>query len=150
MFWQQYPHSIKPVSIEPTSSLSSLPFPPDPQTVTENEGVEKIGSVFENIRRANLQKNIDLFMSCLSRDFDGAERKRKDMLKMWETFNYHDLSYDLKKQTISGDTADVRLEWMVKTSERVGGKPHNGRTVLDVILKREDGHWKIKEIKPVR
>jgi ketosteroid isomerase-like protein len=149
MFWQQYPQSIRPVSIEPTSSLSSLTSPPDPQTVTENEEVEKIGSVFENIRRANLQKNIDLFMSCFSHDFNGAERKRKDMLKMWETFNYHDLSYDLKKQTISGDTADVRLEWVVKTSERVGGKPHNGRIVLDVILKREDGHWKIKGIKPV-
>jgi hypothetical protein len=149
MFWRLYPKSIRPVSIEPTSSLSSLPSPPDPQTVTENEEVEKISSIFDDIRRANLQKNIDLFMSCFSRDFNGAEEKRKDMLKTWKTFNYHDLSYDLKKQTISGDTADVRLEWVVKTSERVGGKPHNGRTVLDVILKREDGHWKIKEIKPV-
>ena len=68
---------------------------------------------------------------------------------MWETFNYHDLSYDMKKQTIVGDAADVRLEWIVKTSERVGGKPHNGRTVLDVTLKREGGAWKIKGIKPV-
>jgi hypothetical protein len=55
----------------------------------------------------------------------------------------------LKKQKIVGDAADVRLEWVVKTSERVGGKPHYGRTVLDVSLKREGGAWKIKEIKPV-
>ena len=149
LLWQRYPQSIRPVSIETTSSLSPLPSPPDPQTVTENKEVEKIGSVFEDIRRANLQKDIDLFMSCFSRDFTGAERKRKDTLKIWETFNYHDLSYDLKKQTISGDTADVRLEWVVRTSERVGGKNHNGKTVLEVTLKREDGHWKIKGIKPV-
>ena len=149
LLWQQYPQSIRPNSKEVTPSLSSLPSPPGPQTVTENKDAQKIGSVFENIRRANLQKNIDLFMSCFSRDFNGAERKRKDTLKMWETFNYHDLSYDLKKQTISGDTADVRLEWVVRTSERVGGKPNNGRTVMDVTLKREDGHWKIKGIKPV-
>jgi hypothetical protein len=149
LLWQQHPQSIRPISIEGTSSPSPPPSPPDPKTVTENKEVEKIGSVFDNIRRANLQKNIDLFMSCFSRDFNGAEGKRKDTLKMWETFNYHDLSYDLKKQTISGDTADVRLEWVVRTSERVGGKPHNGRSVLDVTLKREDGHWKIKGIKPV-
>jgi hypothetical protein len=149
LLWQQHPQSIRPASIEATSPLSTVPSTPDPQTVTENEEAEKIEFVFENIRRANLQKNIDLFMSCFSRDFKGAEGKRKDTLKIWETFNYHDLSYDLKKQTISGDTADVRLEWVVKTSERVGGKPHNGRTVLDVTLKREDGHWKIKGIKPV-
>ena len=143
LFWQQYPQSNRFLSKE------STPSPPDPQTVAENIEAEKIGSVFDNIRRANLQKNIDLFMSCFSRDFSGTERKRKDTLKMWETFNYHDLSYDLKKQTIVGDAADVRLEWVVKTSERAGGKPHNGRTVLDVTLKREDGVWKIKQIKPV-
>lgn len=147
LLWQQHPRFNRPISTEVTPSPP--PSPPDPQTVTENKEGEKIGSVFENIRRANLQKNIDLFMSCFSRDFNGAEGKRKDTLKMWEAFNYHDLSYDLKKQAISGDTADVRLEWVVRTSERVGGKPHNGRTVLDVTLKREDGHWKIKEIKPV-
>jgi len=146
LLWQQYPHK-RPISAE--STPPALPSPPDPQTVTENEGAEKIGSVFENIRRANIQKNIELFMSCFSRDFSGTERKRKDTLKMWETFNYHDLSYDFKRQTIVGDVADVRLEWVIKTSARAGGKPHNGRTVLDVTLKREGGEWKIKEIKPV-
>jgi ketosteroid isomerase-like protein len=147
LLWQQRPQFNKPISIEVTPSPP--PSPPDPQPVTENKEVEKIGSVFENIRRANLQKNIDLFMSCFSRDFKDAEEKRKDTLKMWNAFNYHDLSYDLKKQAISGDTADVRLEWVISTSKGVGGKPHTGRTVLDVTLKREDGHWKIKEINPV-
>lgn len=147
LFWQQYPHSNRPMVAE--STPPPLPSSPGPQTVTENIEVEKIGSVFENIRRANLQKNIDLFMSCFSRDFSGAERKRKDTLKIWETFNYHDLSYDFKKQTIVGDVADVRLEWVVKTSERAGGKPRNSKTVLDVTLKREGDTWKIKEIKPV-
>jgi hypothetical protein len=147
LLWQQYPQSKKPILAE--STPPPLLSPPDPQTVTKNKEAEKIESVFENIRRANLQKNIDLFMSCFSRDFNGPERKRKDTLKMWEMFNYHDLSYDLKKHVISGNTADVRLEWVVRTSERAGGKPHNGRTVLDVTLKREEGAWKIKEIKPV-
>jgi ribosomal protein L40E/ketosteroid isomerase-like protein len=149
LFWQKYPPSVKPISVEVPSSASPLVSLPDPETVMESKKVEKIESVFENIRRANLQKDIDLFMSCFSRDFRGAERKRKDTLKMWETFNYHDLFYDLKKQTISGDTADVRLEWVIRTSEKVGGKPHNGKTVLDVTLKREDSRWKIKGIKPV-
>ena len=123
--------------------------PPNPHPVMDGREAEKIGSLFENIRQANLQKNIDLFMSCFSRDFNGTEEKRKDTLKMWENFNYHDLSYELKKQTISGDTADVRLEWLVRTSEKVGGNPRDGKIVLDVTLKREDGYWKIKEIKPV-
>jgi ketosteroid isomerase-like protein len=55
----------------------------------------------------------------------------------------------LKRQTITGDTANVRLEWLVRTSQKMSGQLQNGRTVLDVTLKREDGLWKIINIKPV-
>lgn len=127
---------------EPLSSLL------DRQTVTENEEVKKMRSVFEDFRRANLQKNIDLFMSCFSGDFDGTEQKRKDTLKIWEMFTYYDLSYEMKKQKIVENAADVRLEWVSKTSERASGKFRNDRTLLDVTLKREWDAWKIKEIKP--
>ncbi len=108
----------------------------------------EIAALFENIRQANLREDINLFMSCFSREFSGSEGKRKDTLRIWETFYYQDLSYELKKQTISGDTADVRLQWLVMASERLSGKPYIGTTVLDVTLKREDGYWRIKEIKP--
>lgn len=111
--------------------------------------VEKIKSLFENIKQANLKKNINLFMSCFSRDFNGIEGKRLDTLKMWENYNYLDLSYGLKEQTISGDTANVRLEWLVRTSQKMGKKPREDRTVLDVTLKKEDDYWKIIEIRPV-
>lgn len=127
---------------EPLSSVVDL------QTGTENEETKKIRSVFEDFRRANLQKNIDLFMFCFSGDFDGAEQKRNDTLKMWEMFTCYDLSYDLKKQKIAGDAADVRLEWVSKTSERASGKFRNDRTLLDVTLKRERDAWKIREIRP--
>ena len=46
LFWTQHPRSVKPVSIEVTSSPSLLPSPPDPQAGAENKEVEKIGSVF--------------------------------------------------------------------------------------------------------
>ena len=134
-------HHIQTAS-QPLSSV------PDQQTVAENEEAKKIRSVFEDFRRANLQKNIDLFMSCFSGDFDGTEQKRKDTIKMWEMFTYYDLSYDLKKQKIVGNAANVRLEWVTKTSVRASGKSRNDRTLLDVTLKRERDAWKIKEIKP--
>jgi ketosteroid isomerase-like protein len=122
-----------------TPSINSPP-------VVINE-MEKIGSVFESIKQANLSKDIDLFVSCFSRDFDGMEAKRRDTLRMWENYNYLSLSYHLTKQTISGDTASITLEWLVRTSQKTGGKPQEGRTVLDVTLKREEGLWKIKQIK---
>jgi len=147
--WPQHTESailvLKKIVVSPStpSSLNNSP------AAMEDKDAEKIGSLFENIRLANLQKNIDLFMSCFSRDFNGTEGKRLDTLKVWENYNYLDLSYDLKKQMITGDTANVRLEWLVRTSQKKGGQRKDGRTVLDVTLKREDTRWKIIDIKPV-
>ncbi len=149
IFWPRPSQSDRPIAekiVAPPSPPPSLRSTPP---VVESPEAEMIKSLFENIRQANLKKNIDVFMSCFSHDFNGMEGKRLDTLKTWENFNYIDLSYNLKKQTISGDTADVRLEWLVKTSQKESGRLQDGRTVLDVTLKREDGRWKIKEIKPV-
>ena len=147
--WPHPSRSNGPVSKEIVTPLST-PLPPEnPSPVPRDQGVEKISTLFENIRQANLQKNIDLFMSCFSSDFNGTEGKRQDTLKMWENYSYLDLSYDLKSQTVTGDSANVRLEWLAKTSQKSSGKIQDGRTVLDVTMQREDGHWKIVEIKPV-
>jgi Double zinc ribbon len=151
-FWPRQSPLSTPVAKEIVAAPTPSSLPPplhSPPSVTENQEVEKIRSLFENIKQANLKKNIDLFMSCFSRHFNGMQGKRLDTLKTWENFNYLDLSYDLKRQKISGDTADVRLEWLVRTSQKAGGPLQDGRTVLDVTLRREDGRWKIKEIKPV-
>jgi uncharacterized protein YqgQ len=147
--WPHHSRSNGPIPIEVITPLST-PLPPEnPSPPLKDPEVEKISSLFDNIRQANLEKNINLFMSCFSRDFNGTEGKRRDTLKMWENYSYLDLSYDLKRQTVAGDSADVRLEWLAKISQKSSGKTQDGKTVLDVTLRREDGHWKIAEIKPV-
>ena len=145
--WQKRSLSSEPSSKAVVTSPSPPPSPQSPRTVGKDQEVEKIKSLFENIRQANLKKNIDLFMSCYSRDFNDREGKRLDALETWGFFNYHDLSYDLKEQTISGDTANIRLEWLIRISKKVGGQREDKRTLQDVTLKKEDGSWKIREIK---
>jgi ribosomal protein L40E len=149
LFWQGHSPFRRPISKETTASITTPPPPLGLFTVIEDNETEKIKSLFENIRQANLQKDIDLFISCFSHDFKGMEGKRKDTLKMWENYDYLNLSFNLKDQAITDDTANIRLEWLVKTSKRVSGQRHDGKTLLDVILKREDDLWKIIEIKPV-
>jgi ketosteroid isomerase-like protein len=149
LLWPQPQQSNKPILKETVSPLPTRAFPKSPPAATKDLDVEKISVLFENIRQANLQKDIDLFVSCFSHDFKGMEAKRRDTLRMWENYNYLNLSYQLKKQTVSGDTANVALEWLVRTSRKTDGQPQDGRTLLDVTLKREEGLWKIKEIKPL-
>ena len=145
--WQK-PSSLSPtLSKEIAATPAGTPSPQGQSPVSKNEEAEKIRVLFENIRQANLKKNIGLFMSCYSHDFEDKEGKRLAVLETWENTNDLDLSYHLKKQTITGDTADVRVEWLIRTSPKAGGKPQDSRTVLHVMLSREEGNWKIKGIR---
>jgi ketosteroid isomerase-like protein len=145
--WQSHALSGMPVSKETVPGPSFSPT--RHQTASEDRDAEKIRALFENIKQANLKKNIDLFMSCYSHDFNDREGKRLDALETWGFFNYHDLSYHLKTQVISGDIANVRLEWLIRISKKMGGEVEDKKTLMEVTLKREDGGWKIKEIKPL-
>jgi ketosteroid isomerase-like protein len=53
----------------------------------------------------------------------------------------------LKDPSVSAETAKARVEWVIKTSSKSGGRPQENKSVLDVIFKKEEGGWKIKEVK---
>jgi hypothetical protein len=111
--------------------------------------IEGIKGLLEKIRQANLQNNIELFMSCYTADFKDREGKKRTTLESWANFNYLELSYDLKKHSISSNSANARVEWLMQISPKTGGRPEKNKTLLDVTFEKEDGSWKVKEIKPV-
>ena len=137
------------ISKEVTSAVPASPSLPDTSKMflPEMQEIENIKALLENIRQANLQKNIDLFISCYATDFKDREGKKKATLAYWKKFDYLDLSYDLKNPSISGDTAKARVEWLIKISPSSVRQPQESKTILDVTLKKEEGGWKIKEVK---
>lgn len=116
---------------------------------TEMQKIEKIKGLLEDIRQANLQKNIDYFISCYATDFKDREIKKKTTLESWKNFDFLDLSYDLKSPSISGDTATARVEWLMKISPKTGGQPQETKTILEVTFKKEGDGWRIGEIRPL-
>ena len=111
--------------------------------------LEEIKRLLETIRKANLEKNIDLFMSCYASDFGDREGKRKDVLGTWKDFTYQDLNFDLSSESVSGETAHARVAWLSQISSARGGKPQESRTLLEVSFKREENGWKIRETKVI-
>ncbi|MBM4347023.1 MAG: hypothetical protein FJ107_02700 [Deltaproteobacteria bacterium] len=146
---QWYSQSNRLIAKEIVTPASTPSSSRRPQTALADQEKKKIKSLFETVKQANLRQDIDLFMACFSHDYTNKEKKRAEALKTWSQFSYLHLSYDLKKKMISGDTADIRLEWLIKSSEKVGGKPEESRIVFETVLKKENGSWKIREIKPV-
>jgi len=133
-------------SKEAAPSLPSLPD--DSKTPSpEVREIRSIKALLEHIRQANLQKDIDLFVSCYASDFRNLDARKRATLAYWEKFNYVHLSYDLKDLSISDETAKARVEWLIKTSAKTGSRPQENRSVLYVTFKKEDGGWRIKEVK---
>jgi uncharacterized protein YbaR (Trm112 family) len=128
-----------------------LSLPDTPKTPSTGiQEMRNIKTLLENIRQANLQKDIDLFISCYASDFENLQGRKRATLAYWERFNYLDLSYDLKDSSISVETAKARVEWLIKTSSKGGGRPQQNKSILDVTFKKEGGGWKIKEVKQAR
>jgi hypothetical protein len=127
-------------------SGAAPPVTPSAPSPKEDE-IEKIRTLLENIRQANLQENIERFMSCYALDFEDREGKKRSTLDSWKESAYVDLSYTFTTRKVSSETADIQVEWSVRMSQGQGNPPREGRIVLDALLKKEDGGWKIKEIK---
>jgi RNA polymerase subunit RPABC4/transcription elongation factor Spt4 len=149
--WTKNPEFFHPKESAHISQTETKPSVQGQLPVSSPEAREdeKIKFLFETIRRANLEKKIDLFMSCYAADFNGRNKKRLATLENWDHFDYLDLSYDLKRPTVTAHTAQVRVKWWITISPKHGGASEKTTSVLDVSLKKEDGHWKVKKIKPV-
>lgn len=122
---------------------------PSDNVAAETVEIGKIRDLLEKVRQANLRKDIDLFLSCYASDFKDREGKKKATLAHWKNFDYIDLSYDLKNPSISGNTAKAKVEWLIKISPYTGGQPRESKTILDVTLRKEEGEWKIEEVKSI-
>jgi hypothetical protein len=136
-------------SVSKETAPSSLPdIPKTPSIQTQEIG--SIKNLLENVRQSNLKKDIDLFVSCYASDFENMEGRKRATIAYWERFSYLDLSYDLKNLSLSAETAKARVEWLIKTSSRGGGQSQQNKSILNVTFRKEEGQWKIKEVKPVR
>ena len=128
----------------PTIPSSALPVVLLPQEI------QKLLDLLENIRRANLKKDIHLLMSCYGSGYKDLEERRRTALQSWSKYNYLDLDYVLKVESILIDSAKGRVEWRIRSIPVTGGQPEEGKSVLNAIFQKEKNEWKIKEVTPVK
>ena len=100
--------------------------------------------VFETIKKANLTKDINLFMSCYSPKFKLLDSKKRDTLTNWNQYDYNALNYDIKGLTIHKDKASGIVEWIFSVQTKDTKKTFSKSILYNVVLeKTSDGTWKI-------
>jgi len=133
-------------SKEPSPAVPSSALP----VVLLPQEIQKLLDLLEDIRQANLKKNISLLMSCYASDYEGLEERRRTALQSWEKYNYLDLDYVLKVESVSVDVAKARVEWQIRSIPIAGGKLEEGKSALNVVFQKEKNKWKIKEVAPAK
>ena len=134
------------ISKEPSPTVPSSALP----VVLLPQEIQKLLDLLEDIRQANLKKNISLLMSCYTSDYEGLEERRRTALQSWERNNYLDLNYVLKVESVSINAAKARVEWQIRSIPIAGGKLEEGKSVLNVVFQKEKNKWKIKEVAPAK
>lgn len=111
--------------------------------------IKKLSDLLENIRQANLRKDINLLMSCYASDYKDPEERRRTALQSWSNYNYLDLDYVLKVESVSTNDVKARVEWRIRSIPTTGGQIAEGKWALNVIFQKEKKEWKIKEVTPI-
>lgn len=153
LLWSTYIHMVQPKANSEDSSnkkISPSPSVPSASSIeasSEVEEKEKIIDLLEKIKRANLEKDIHLFLFCYAKDYKDREGKKRSTLESWENFNFLDLTFNLESFALTGNIARARVAWSARFTPKGGGPPQESQTNLDVVFKKEEGNWKIAEIK---
>lgn len=126
-------------------------FSPSSQAIQVSPAVpvqEDLIKLLNQIREAQLKKDIHLFMEGYSRDFPDLKQKRELTLNIWKKYTYLDAQFrltDLEQKTDS--TIFAKVNWDIKAKEQKNGAIRSFTKSYDVIFSKESGIWLIHNFK---
>ena len=128
----------------PEAALPATIPEPLPSTTTLVERQE-IQGILDQLRKAQLAKDIDLFFDAYSPTFPNLAEKKEGILKTWQKYNYLDLNFNLasiqKKDahTIVAEVAcDTTLEDVLSKRKR------NLESNFNIYFSNVSGKWLIQ------
>jgi hypothetical protein len=110
----------------------------------------EVARVLDNIREANLKKNILLFMETLSGVYPQLDKKREEVIRTWNKFDFIDMNYSVGKvQEVEPNKALAEVQWTTTSQNRATKNRHNTQFHYRIWLANELGQWKITKIEQV-
>lgn len=114
-----------------------------PKEVPDIKGVEEL---LGKIKRANLDKDIELFESCYSPDYEGLNKRIEKAIALWKDFDFVHLEYTLKDNLIKENEGIIRVSWDMKVRSRDKGVIKEMKDDLTVFIVKEGDFWKIRRV----
>ena len=124
------------------------PSPPPPTLATPGAPAaslqDQLEYVLATLRNAQLEKNIDRFMSVYSQSFPTYDLKRQDTLKYWQGYDFTNLVFTVSKvQATDPDHATASVIWYVDVRNRQNKELSSATQKYQVQFVKENGNWRI-------
>lgn len=112
----------------------------------EEADIEGVKKLLDKIKRANIEKDIELFESCYSKDYEGLNKRIENALALWRNFDFVHLEYILKDNIIKEKEGTIRIGWDMKVRSRDKGVVNEVKDDLTVFIIKEGDSWKIRRV----
>ncbi len=138
--YDRYARNIAPASqtaLTASSPHSSSPPPPP----------EYFPQLLNRIRAAQLEKDIDLFLSVYSPSFPEIGKKREQTLKIWKTFNFLDIQFLIDHlQQKDSQTFLAQVTWSIKTQNLDTDEIKRSLKSYQVSFSNKSDKWLIQDL----
>jgi hypothetical protein len=128
-------------------------FPSSSQEIYVSPAVpvqEELIKLLNQIREAQLKKDIHLFMEAYSRDFPDLQQKRETTLTIWKKYIYLDAQFKLTDlQQKDSATIFAKVNWDIKAKEQKNSAIRIFTKSYQVIFSKESGVWLIHNLKSI-
>lgn len=154
----------KPAGALPTSGVLGPPYFSKPTDLAKlNPSISKEGAaagadqelspkeemeeVLFNLRKAQIEKDIDLYMSCFSPSYPDLEQRRDNTLKNWRAFEFSQMLFNFDDmQEVAPDSHIALITWDIQASNINTQKITNSTQQYKVWFVKERGKWLIKSL----
>jgi hypothetical protein len=139
---------VKRVSNSPAPALA-LQGPPlqesRPSAVIPEWGT--VTGLIEQIRTAQLKKDINLFLNAYSPTFSNIDKKKESMLKIWHQYNYLDMKFHVENIEKPDDhTIIARVSWDITLEDVRLKKKSSMLKDYTIFFSDTSGRWLIQDL----
>jgi len=134
----------------PSNPLLSMPKATSAEpSVEESKEIlrQHLSEVLNNLQKAQMKKDISLYMKSFSDSFPSMEDKRRKVLAIWKIYDYTVLQYDLEKITpLDTKNALAQVRWTLETRKRTNQVNEKFTQSYKVWFSWTDEGWRIKNL----
>jgi hypothetical protein len=125
--------------------------PPPRPTILQEEGAQRDGRIIrkevvallEDIKRANLRKDVELWKSRYSARYLASEGGQEDISRLWKRVDFQSLQYKIDKFESGPEGARATITWYMQLKTRRGRDIRMVSRRLRAVFAREGGRLKI-------